>query len=106
MRALGVTEAVTSPSYLIARRYRTGAGGWAAHLDLYRSSGLSEEEWGDLEPYFDEGPAFVEWPQAGAGVLPAARATVSIEPLEGDARLVAVETHDTELLRSLDRSLA
>jgi tRNA threonylcarbamoyladenosine biosynthesis protein TsaE len=106
MRALGVTEPVTSPSYLIARRYRTAHGGWAAHLDLYRSSRLGEEEWGDLEPYFDEGPAFVEWPQAGAGVLPPARVTVAIEPLEGDARLVAVETYDTELLRSLDRSLA
>ena len=44
-----------------------------SHLDLFRFSGVSAAEWGDLEPYFDDAVVFVEWPEAGAGVLPAPR---------------------------------
>ena len=70
-RALGVRERVTSPTYTIGHRYH-GERGEVSHLDLYRFEGVSAAEWGDLEPYFDDAIAFVEWPEAGAGVLPAA----------------------------------
>ena len=69
--ALGVRERVTSPTYTIGHRYH-GERGEVSHLDLYRFEGVSAAEWGDLEPYFDDAIAFVEWPEAGAGVLPAA----------------------------------
>ena len=59
-----------------ARRSRSATATTAAlpvsHLDLYRFAGVSHAEWGDLEPYFDDAVAFVEWPEAGAGVLPRA----------------------------------
>ena len=71
-RALGVARAVTSPTYTIGHRYH-GERGEVSHLDLYRFDGRSAAEWGDLEPYFDDAIAFVEWPEAGAGVLPAPR---------------------------------
>src|SRR5579862_8619882 len=48
--ALGVRERVTSPTYTIGHRYR-GDGVEVSHLDLYRFSGVSAAEWGDLEPY-------------------------------------------------------
>ena len=69
--ALGVRERVTSPTYTIGHRYH-GAAGEVSHLDLYRFAGMSAAEWGDLEPYFEDAIAFVEWPEAGEGVLPAA----------------------------------
>src|SRR5437868_10090446 len=72
-RALGVESRVTSPTFTIGHRYR-GAGLDVSHLDLCRYQGVSPAEWGDLEPYFDDAVAFVEWPEAGAGVLPPARA--------------------------------
>ena len=84
--ALGVRERVTSPTYTIGHRYH-GATGEVSHLDLYRFVGLSAAEWGDLEPYFDGAIAFVEWPEAGEGVLPAPRYTVRMRHA-GDARRV------------------
>ena len=84
--ALGVRERVTSPTYTIGHRYH-GASGDVSHLDLYRFSGMSAAEWGDLEPYFDGTIAFVEWPEAGAGVLPAARYAVRMRHA-GDAHRV------------------
>jgi tRNA threonylcarbamoyladenosine biosynthesis protein TsaE len=85
---LGVREHVTSPTYTIGHRYH-GAGVEVSHLDLFRFEGLSAAEWGDLEPYFDGAIAFVEWPEAGDGVLPSPRFVVRLRHAEG-ARAVAI----------------
>src|SRR6478752_2225391 len=76
-RALGVTGPVTSPTFTIGHRYHGRVD--VSHLDLFRFRGVSAAEWGDLEPYFDDAVVFVEWPEAGEGVLPAARARVHLE---------------------------
>ncbi len=98
--ALGVTGAVTSPTYTVGNRYRARAVD-ISHLDLYRSTGLTEEEWGDLEPYMDDAVVFVEWPDAGAGFLPAPRVVVDIEFVPADARLITVSSNDPGLLNAL-----
>ena len=82
--ALGVREHVTSPTYTIGHRYH-GDRGEVSHLDLYRFQGVSAAEWGDLEPYFDDAIAFVEWPEAGEGVLPAPSYAVRLAHV-GDGR--------------------
>jgi tRNA threonylcarbamoyladenosine biosynthesis protein TsaE len=92
-RALGVAEPVTSPTFTIGHRYR-GSTGEISHLDLYRFQGFSEAEWGDLEPYFDDAIAFVEWPEAGAHALPAPRYRVTIDHAGGDARILHVRDGD------------
>jgi len=84
--ALGVRERVTSPTYTVGHRYH-GTAGEVSHLDLYRFTGVSAAEWGDLEPYFDDAIVFVEWPEAGEGVLPEPRYTVRLRHA-GDARRV------------------
>jgi tRNA threonylcarbamoyladenosine biosynthesis protein TsaE len=89
-RALGVQERVTSPTYTVGHRYH-GAAAEVSHLDLYRFQGVSAAEWGDLEPYFDGAIAFVEWPEAGNGVLPAARFAVQLRHLTGASRMVAID---------------
>ena len=89
-RALGVRERVTSPSYTIGHRYH-GERGEVSHLDLYRFEGVSAAEWGDLEPYFDNAIAFVEWPEAGAGVLPAPRFAVRLRHADGVRRAVSID---------------
>jgi tRNA threonylcarbamoyladenosine biosynthesis protein TsaE len=88
-RALGVTQPVTSPTYTIGHRYH-GNGVEVSHLDLYRFEGVSPAEWGDLEPYFDGAIAFVEWPEAGRGVLPAPRFAVRLRHA-GAGRAVEIE---------------
>jgi tRNA threonylcarbamoyladenosine biosynthesis protein TsaE len=87
-RALGVEDAVTSPTFTIGHRYHGRTD--VSHLDLYRFQGFSAAEWGDLEPYFDDAIVFVEWPEAGAGVLPAPRAQVLLEHDGEGVRLVTI----------------
>lgn len=92
-RALGVTGAVTSPTFTIGRRYDGRVG--VSHLDLYRLGGLEEEDPALLADYLGpERIAFVEWPEiaetalADAGVTVAAR--VRLEHRGGDAREIVV----------------
>src|SRR3954452_5176921 len=88
-RALGVTQPVTSPTYTIGHRYKGRVD--VSHLDLFRFRGVSAAEWGDLEPYFDDAGVFVEWPEAGAGVLPPPKFEVKLEHGdEEDVRLVTI----------------
>jgi tRNA threonylcarbamoyladenosine biosynthesis protein TsaE len=88
-RALGVEDRVTSPTFTIGHRYRGHVH--VSHLDLFRFRDVSAAEWGDLEPYFDDAVVFVEWPEAGAGVLPPARVRVRLDLGDGGSRLVTIE---------------
>jgi tRNA threonylcarbamoyladenosine biosynthesis protein TsaE len=91
-RALGVGEAVASPSYTIGHLYQAPVP--VAHLDLYRLAGVGAEDWGDLEPYFDGTIAFVEWPEHGGEWLEPVRAAVRLEHVDESHRRVAVESED------------
>jgi tRNA threonylcarbamoyladenosine biosynthesis protein TsaE len=95
-RALGVTQAVTSPTFTVGHRYR-GSGGDVSHIDLYRFAEVSNAEWGDLEPYFEDAVVFLEWPEAAGDELPAVRAAVRLRHRNGDRRLVSVEHVDPRL---------
>lgn len=98
-RALGIVAPVTSPTFTIGHRYEGAVR--VSHLDLYRFHSVSPAEWGDLEPYFDDAVVFVEWPEAGAGVLPVARVTVSLEHAGGDARRIELSSDDEPLLEGV-----
>ena len=94
-RALGVTGPVTSPTFTIGHAY---AGRLAvSHLDLYRFQDVTESEWGDLEPYFESAIVFVEWPEAGVGRLPPARAEVRLAHAGRDRRLISIDDHADDL---------
>jgi tRNA threonylcarbamoyladenosine biosynthesis protein TsaE len=96
-RALGVTEPVTSPTFTIGHRYAAD-GVPVAHLDLYRFQGVSAAEWGDLEPYFEGTIAFVEWPEAGEGALPAPRVRVRLAHVDAERRLLDLDALETALV--------
>ena len=100
-RALGVAAPVTSPTFTIGHRYR-GSTVDVSHLDLFRFSGLSPAEWGDLEPYFENAVVFVEWPEAGLGALPTARVAVRLEHAGGDRRQLEIVATETALLEGID----
>jgi tRNA threonylcarbamoyladenosine biosynthesis protein TsaE len=92
-RALGVTGAVTSPSFTIARRYVGTVA--VSHLDLYRLGDVADEDPALLaDELAADRVAFVEWPEVGVPVgLDAERvaARVCLEHRGGDGRLVLVE---------------
>jgi tRNA threonylcarbamoyladenosine biosynthesis protein TsaE len=98
-RALGVTVPVTSPTFTIGHRYRGSVD--VSHLDLFRFSDVSLAEWGDLEPYFDGALVFVEWPEAGVGVLPEARVAIRLEHAGGDQRRVELAAAESALLEGI-----
>jgi tRNA threonylcarbamoyladenosine biosynthesis protein TsaE len=91
-RALGVLQPVNSPTFTIGHRY--GGRVLVSHLDLYRFEGITIPEWADLEPYFDDAIVFVEWPEAATGLLPAARADVTLEHAGGDHRRISLIAAD------------
>jgi tRNA threonylcarbamoyladenosine biosynthesis protein TsaE len=94
-RELGVASPVTSPTYTIGNRYRGAVD--VSHLDLYRFASLSDAEWGDLERYFEGAVVFVEWPEAGAGFLPPARAEVRLQHIEETLRLITLSSAEKSL---------
>jgi tRNA threonylcarbamoyladenosine biosynthesis protein TsaE len=100
-RALGVEVPVTSPTYTVGNRYPGRVP--VSHLDLYRFQGFSAAEWGDLEPYFDDAVAFVEWPEAAAGSLPPARVAVSLRHASPNRRLVSLAAAEGSLLERVRR---
>ncbi len=100
-RALGVTGPVTSPTFTIGNRYRGRVD--VSHLDLYRFEGVSDSDWADLEPYFEDAVCFVEWPEAAAGYLPEPRATVHLRHAGGDRRVLELGSPDQNLEREAAR---
>jgi tRNA threonylcarbamoyladenosine biosynthesis protein TsaE len=98
-RALGVSAPVTSPTYTIGNLYEGGVD--VSHLDLYRFSALSDAEWGDLERYFENAVVFVEWPEAGTGFLPPARAEIRLQHVGERLRLITVSSPEKALEKRL-----
>jgi tRNA threonylcarbamoyladenosine biosynthesis protein TsaE len=92
LRHLGVTEPVTSPTFVVGQAYE-GAAGPVAHLDLYRLQGMAGEDPGLLDPFFaPEAIVFVEWPEQAPDAVPPERVArrVRLAHLGGDRRRIEV----------------
>jgi tRNA threonylcarbamoyladenosine biosynthesis protein TsaE len=92
LRARGVTGPVVSPSFTIAQSYAGRGGERLHHLDLYRLCPGSDVDLFAWDDYVDR-PAltFVEWPEAGADVLPAADVAVVMEHRPPRSRVAGIE---------------
>ncbi len=97
---LGVTEDVTSPTFVLVNEYSSGSTP-IYHFDAYRLK--NDDEFLELGPdeYFDgyarSGPGltFVEWGERVKNCLPADMIQISIEVLSGEARSVQIEGIDS-----------
>lgn len=88
-RALGVRDLVTSPTFTIGQVYAGPPD--VAHLDLYRLGSIAGEDPALLDDYLTpERIGFVEWPEAAAGTLDRATATVRLEHGGGDRRRITI----------------
>jgi tRNA threonylcarbamoyladenosine biosynthesis protein TsaE len=92
-RALGVTEAVVSPSFTIVREYDGRMP--LVHVDVYRIDTIQElHDLGFEELVRDDAVTLVEWGDMIDGLLPADRLEVRLTPgPTDDERVVEIEGH-------------
>ncbi len=94
-QGLGVRGAVTSPTFVIARRHPSEVGGPAlVHADAYRLGSAAEFE--DLDLDGDDAVVCVEWGRDRAEGLCDQRLEIDIETI-GDGRRVTVRGVNREV---------
>ncbi len=78
---LGVAEAVTSPTFVLARVHRSTTGRpTLVHVDAYRLSGADELDDLDLDTDLEECVTVVEWGAGLAEVLAGDRLEITLTP--------------------------
>ena len=82
LSAAGVGERIKSPTYSLIEGYAAATRA-AWHLDLYRIADPGELEWLGLDALSDPAAlVLVEWPERGAGALPAADIELRLDYLD------------------------
>lgn len=94
LRALGVTGPIRSPTYTLLEPYELGGeldGRSLLHLDLYRLSDAAElEQLGVYDTPPESSVWLVEWPERGAGELPAPDLSIFLQ-VSGTGREIRLE---------------
>ncbi len=98
---LGVTETVTSPSFILMAEYRGRLP--LFHIDPYRLASAEDALAGGLiDERQREGVTLVEWPERLGDALPAARLDVRIEGTGDDRRSITLVAGSDDYRRYLD----
>ncbi len=102
LTALGVGERVKSPTYSLIEGYMArDRPAW--HLDLYRIADPGELEWLGLDALADPAAlVLVEWPERGAGALPAADLELRLD-YAGQGRQASLHAYTARGARLLAR---
>ena len=88
-RALGVTEPVISPTFVLVREYRGDVP--VRHVDVYRLNRVHEVLDLGFEDVIDAGGvAFIEWGDVIEGLLPPSHLRVELRSGDDDRRDIAV----------------
>lgn len=92
IRALGVTEPVLSPTYVLQRSYDTSAGLTIHHMDFYRLSGTDDlEALGVDELTGDDSIVIVEWPERCPGAFDEVTAQITLDVTSEEGRAIAIQ---------------
>jgi len=100
-RGLGVTDTITSPSFILMAEY-TGRLP-LFHIDLYRLADAADAFAGGLiDDRQAAGVTIVEWPDRLGPALPARRLDVIFEGVGDEPRSITLRTADPDLRDYLD----
>ena len=89
LRALGVDDRVTSPTFTIAQYYPGNPD--VAHLDLYRLEDPQELVRTGAVDYIDgDGICLIEWPEKAEDWLPESTVLVRIQHMDDGARQIDI----------------
>jgi tRNA threonylcarbamoyladenosine biosynthesis protein TsaE len=98
---LGVTETVTSPSFILMAEYRGRLP--LFHVDPYRLASAEDALAGGLiDERQREGVTVLEWPERLGDALPAARLDVRIEGIGDEPRSITLVAGSDAYRRYLD----
>jgi tRNA threonylcarbamoyladenosine biosynthesis protein TsaE len=102
LRAAGFQGAVKSPTFTLVEEYAL-PGRSLFHFDLYRLNDPEELEWMGIRDYLrPDALCFVEWPERGAGLLPAPDLDIYLR-IQDSARLAEVSASTGQGLEILSR---
>lgn len=99
---LGVEEQVVSPTFILAREYRSGFLP-VIHVDVYRLGSMNEFEDLDVYERAADGVLVIEWGDAVASALPVDVLTVRFEVDEAEVRTLHLQPSGDWCRRDLSR---
>lgn len=97
---LGISQRVTSPTFMIVRTY-TGGFLPLLHADVYRLGSLAEFDDLELVDEGVDGAVIIEWGEAIVAALPEDRLTVTLE-MNGEGRSISFEPEGSWCQRDLE----
>ncbi len=99
---LGVTETVTSPSFVLMAEYQGRLP--LFHVDLFRLADATEAIGGGLldDDRWSAGVTLIEWPDRLGAAIPAERLDVVIDGSGDDPRRIELTAHGERHARYLD----
>ena len=90
-QALGIDEAVTSPTFNIIKEYTTGEMP-LYHMDVYRLDGNVDGV--DIEDYYNKnGVVIIEWADTIKDYLPEERLDIKFKVIDEDTRMLVFIPH-------------
>lgn len=98
---LGVDEPVTSPSFILVRKYETGFLP-IVHVDVYRLSSLNEFEDLDVFEMARDGVLVIEWGDAVEPALPDDHLRIEFEVADDESRTLRFVTEGSWSSRTLE----